>query len=384
MPGRRGGGRAASTQSVSARRWTWPLVACTVTACARFGYDQLPIADADAAPPGGTWTDGVVGLGGKLTGAAGSDGDSGASASAAGSAGGSVDGPADGGADSATLDGGGRAVLPDVGCDAACACSFAAPERLGNPNYPGNRLGSPSLSSDGLSLYVAVIVPGLPEMIGLSTRPDRGDTFSLANALPAPVYQSTEGTPRIAADGLSLYFYSTRPGGAGDSDLYVARRPNTGTDFNSVSALSALNSSAREHLPWVSSDELVVYFASDRAGSMDLWTATRSARAQPFSAPTPVAELNSSADDAGLSLSADELVVILASARAGGAGGWDLYRAVRTSRSAPFSAPAPIAALDTAAGEWDPELSRDGRELFFVSDRNAGASELWRSVWTCP
>ena len=38
------------------------------------------------------------------------------------------------------------------------------------------------------------------------------------------------GAPALSRDGTTLYFYSTRPGGSGGRDLYVATRRKLGND----------------------------------------------------------------------------------------------------------------------------------------------------------
>ena len=38
------------------------------------------------------------------------------------------------------------------------------------------------------------------------------------------------GAPALSWDGTTLYFYSTRPGGFGGRDLYVATRRKLGND----------------------------------------------------------------------------------------------------------------------------------------------------------
>lgn len=429
----------SSRVSPKSRRWAWLCAAWGVMACARFGYDLLPpeetldAGDADAASgvdasgsgglagaggaPGGSGGDGGSDVGGS-----GGSGGSGASGGAGGVAGdtGGDDGGLDGGFDGAAAAGGaspddggaaggtggtdgagGSGVTPPPTCDdgeqngdetyvdcggavcVPCGCSFGAPERLGNPNYTGNALFAPSVSNDGRSLYIAVIVPGSDEQIGVSTRPDRGDTFGFASSLDALVNQSTEGTPHIARDGRSLYFYSLRSGGAGGRDLYVARRSSTSGEFTSVTRLSSVNSSAADHLPWISSDELRLYFSSNRGGDMDIWMATRGASSDTFGAPTRVADLSSTQEDSGVTFTQDERVAILSSLRTGSQGR-DLYQAVRATQNDGFSSPQPIAGLNSGADESDPALSPDGEELFFVSTRNGGASEIYRSIRTCP
>lgn len=267
-----------------------------------------------------------------------------------------------------------------AGC-APCACTFAAPERLGNPNQPGDELWGATLSSDGLTMYLGIAAAGGSEQIGVTTRPDRGNTFGVVSLLAAPVNQLVEGTPHLSRDGLSLYFYSFRDGGSVDRELYVATRANASSTFDAASPLTTLNSSTVDHLPWVSADELVIYFTTDRAGNSEVWSATRASRAQPFAAPGPVSELNSGAHDNRVSLTDDELLVILASDRSGL--GWDLYQSVRAGRDEPFSPPEPIAALNTTHMEADPALSADGGELFFTSTRS-GETEIWRSQRYCP
>lgn len=83
--------------------------------------------------------------------------------------------------------------------------------------------------------------------------------------------------------------------------------------------------------------------------------------ATPFSAPTLIAELESAAFDDDPTLPADELEIIFESARSGTS---RLWRATRTSSTSPWSAPTPISELDGMSANT-PELSRDGLRLRF-------------------
>jgi hypothetical protein len=373
-------------------------------ACGRVGYDLLPRDDdsVEAGGRGGAGSSGASGAGGApiddgggagagavggegadgmTSGAGGNAGSTSAGAGGAGGVGGSTSLPlcTDGlqNGDELGADCGGSACVP-------CACTFGVPEVLGNPNYPGNLLWAPSLSDDALTLYVAFVVPGFNEQIGFSTRPDRGNTFGFASVLPAPVNQSIEGTPHISLDQRSLYFFSERAGSGGVArDLYVATRSDPGAPFDTASPLASVNSPFLDHLPWVSADELILYFASQRSGTLDIWRSTRASRADAFGAPAAVTEINSSAEDNGMTLTPDERTIIFASTRPNGAGDYDLYRALRAGTDQPFSLPEPLSVINTSAVETDPSLSPDGQELFFVSTRN-GATELWRSIRTCP
>jgi hypothetical protein len=364
-------------------------------ACARFGYD-LPDWNSDAPGAGGRQSSHDAGD--PSAGGASSGGLPDASANHAGG-GASPDAGVAGSGDGAS--GAGGAANPAASCAdgvrgvgesgvdcggpscAPCQCALGAPEPLGSPNFPGNDLWSPSLSSDGLSLYFAVTVPGVSEQIAVATRSDRGAEFGLGQPLPSPVNQGTDGTPYLAASGLSLYFFSERAGGAGGRDLYVAARTTTSAPFDTVRALSSLNTADREHLPWVSADELSIYFVSNRVGVADVFRATRSSTSDEFETPEAVTELNSEGEDGGLALSPDGLMLILASDRAGGTGARDLYLATRTSTSQPFSSPVPLTDLDTAQNEFDPAFSIDGDELYFASNRGGGDTLLYRSLRSC-
>jgi Tol biopolymer transport system component len=198
------------------------------------------------------------------------------------------------------------------------------------------------------------------------------------------VNTGTAGTPNISADGLSLYFFSERTPGSGGRDLYVATRASSSDEFDAVRELVGLNTPDREHLPRVSADELTLYFVSNRSANAEIWRATRSSRAADFADPQLVPELNSESEDGAVTVSPDGLEAILASNRPGALGGRDLYRATRSRTTEPFSAPEPLVALNSGVDDYDPTLSYDGTELYFVSNRNGSNTEVYRSLRSCP
>jgi Tol biopolymer transport system component len=231
-----------------------------------------------------------------------------------------------------------------------------------------------------------VTASGSNEQVAVTTRPDRGNTFGAVSFLPSPVNTSSiDGTPELSADGLSLYFFSQRLGGTGNRDLYVATRSSTAAAFDTVRELTSINSPQRDDRPWVSPDELSVYFCSQRAALRDdLWRATRSARTEAFGTPAAVTELNSDGNDAGIMLTADGKLALFASDRSGGLGGLDIYRAFRASTSDAFSTPERVAELSSSADDFDVQLSADGQEVFFASNRNSVDYRIWRSSVSCP
>jgi WD40-like Beta Propeller Repeat len=67
----------------------------------------------------------------------------------------------------------------------------------------------------------------------------------------------------LSADGLALYFASTRMPAFG-SDLYVARRASASQPFGAPAQLAGVNSLGEENSPWLSADGERLYFASNR------------------------------------------------------------------------------------------------------------------------
>jgi len=95
------------------------------------------------------------------------------------------------------------------------------------------------------------------------------------NLGPTVNSSSRDSGPSISADGLSLFFHSTRPGGFGERDLCVATRRTVSESFgNPVNLGPIINSSAKDAQPNLSSDGLSLFFHSDRSGGIgdtDLW-----------------------------------------------------------------------------------------------------------------
>ena len=87
-----------------------------------------------------------------------------------------------------------------------------------------------------------------------------GDHYSAPDKLPSPVNAGPSDTsPWIAPDGQTLLFYSTRPGGFGQADVYVTFLKN-GTWSNPVNLGPQVNTADFEYNPEVSRDGSTLYF----------------------------------------------------------------------------------------------------------------------------
>ena len=189
----------------------------------------------------------------------------------------------------------------------------------------------------------------------------------------------------ISSDGLELYFASDRPGGYGDSDLYVAIRPTTDAPWGEPFNLGPIvNTSTRERGPRLSFDDLSLLFHSNRpggSGGTDLHIATRTTKEAAWGIPVNLGPtVNSSVNDATASISPDGLELYFHSSRSGGLGGADLYVATRPTIHDDWGEPMNLGSpVNTSDYDYGPNISPDRLTLFFYSNRPGGygSSDIW-------
>ena len=227
----------------------------------------------------------------------------------------------------------------------------------------------------------------------LSARPCLVSVIAILLAAPAAFVSADDaspsavrftGTPERFAPGLAsttaaeirltlspdgrtaLWFSRDRPGGAGGYDIWVSRR----IDGNWQAPMPAsFNSPGRDFDPAFSADGRIVYFCSDRAGGMgrdDLWQV--SVEADGFGEPVALGPaVNSAASEFAPMLSADGRRLLFSSDRPGGVGGHDVYIAARNADRGGFAPARPLpGAVNTAADEFDPTYLRDDTTVIFA------------------
>jgi len=189
----------------------------------------------------------------------------------------------------------------------------------------------------------------------------------------------------ISNDGLSLYFTSDRAGGSGSYDVWIATRETTQDPWGEpVNLGPTVNSSAWDQTPFLSADGLTLFFGSTRSGGfgeLDIWFTTRTTVSDPWGTPENLGStINTSATDAAIEVSSDGLSFFFNSTRSGGYGGQDLYVSTRPTRSDPWGEPVNLGPTVNSS-DWDymPALSADGRFLIFGSNRAGalGMDDLW-------
>lgn len=150
---------------------------------------------------------------------------------------------------------------------------WTTPVRVAELSTP-DRDACPFPTADGLHVY-ACVGPGAQQDIV------RFDLDRRTRAWATPVSVAELNTPAIECGAWLdpsqrvMAFVSDRAGGAGNADLWVAARDDEDQPFAVEGPLAELNTPVLEDDPWVSSNGDTIYFTSNRAGSMDLYVATR-------------------------------------------------------------------------------------------------------------
>jgi hypothetical protein len=130
---------------------------------------------------------------------------------------------------------------------------------------------------------------------------------------------------------------------------------------------TTLNSTASDTGPNLSFDGTTLHFASFRSGNWEIWSATRTGPGAPWSTPVQEAALADAAVDDQPFLTADGLELWFGSSRAGGTGSTDILRAVRPSPTSPWGTPAFVTELNSTAFDSSVSLTADGLECYFLS-----------------
>jgi hypothetical protein len=205
-------------------------------------------------------------------------------------------------------------------------------------------------------------------------------TFGPATNLGPTVNSSSwDNGATVTSDGLELYFGSNRPGGYGDGDIWVAKRPTKNDDWGEpVNLGPTVNSTSGGGSPSVTGDGLELYFTSARPGgygSSDIWVTKRETKDSPWGEPMNLGQpANDWMNLWNLCVSSDGLEVYFVSATSV-YGGHDMWVTKRATKDAPWSAPVNIAPPINGP-DWDsaPAISPDGLVLIFSSSRLGGFS----------
>ncbi|MFN0247741.1 MAG: TolB family protein [Kofleriaceae bacterium] len=249
---------------------------------------------------------------------------------------------------------------------------------------PSPTAGAPCGANDTCP---APLVCTLGRCVPPGTAPDDAPIDALAWASPVPLSAlntpDRDSDPAITADGLELFFSSSRQG-MGRDDIYLATRASSASPWEPPIHLAVIASSSSDLSVEITGDGRQLWFQSSRSGMGDIYTSTRDQLGM-WSAPALVAEVSSPTEiEADLGVAPDGLSMIIAR---GELGSRVLHLATRPSLSAAWSTPAPLAALNNAADDPSaPSLSNGASIVYFHADptRNIYVATKTGNSYTAP
>ena len=218
-------------------------------------------------------------------------------------------------------------------------------------NAAGFDQSGPALSRDGLSLYFASSRPGGfgRNDLWVAQRSSRDEAWGTPQNLGPNVNSGGDDfAPNFSNNGHWMYFSSDRPGGCGAHDLYVSYRQRTQDDFDWQPAVNlgcVVNTPFNDWLPDPFEDPetgvTTLYFSSNRPGGIGFLNIYTSTQGEDgsFGPAVLVPELSSAARDARPVIARDGVELFLASNRAGGLGDWDLWVSRRATTLDPWGTP---------------------------------------------
>jgi hypothetical protein len=271
------------------------------------------------------------------------------------------------------------------------SAEWSTPVPVGAPVNSAAAEMNSTLSPDELSLYFTSDRPGTvgPTDIWISHRECLTCPWQTpVNAGPPLNSAGQDAGPRFSIDGHLLFFQSDR---TGLGDIYVTRRNNPNDDFawgdpvllgGDVNTATG-NEQAADYLQSAEDGSSNFYF-NRMVGTVppDIYYASVSRDGETRGPALSVSELNSTANDQHVTIRKDGRELFFSSNRTGGMGSFDIYRSTRRSAHEPWSAPVGVAALNTVANDQQPSLSADSRTVIFTSSRTGGlgGNDLWIST----
>jgi Tol biopolymer transport system component len=222
----------------------------------------------------------------------------------------------------------------------------------------------PRLSPDELTVYVASDRDAGFD-IYVAARSAKNVPFQPLVPLDGVNGPGLDANATLSADALFVVFDR---GTLAARQLLVARRSNAFAPFDMPVPLVGASSNGSEFHPFLRADLGELWFVSTRNGAGAHLYHGELVDGGLSNVTAAPAGINSTVEEAAPVLTADGLTLYFASTRAGpdAKGGFDIYTASRTSITAPFSAPSPVLELNTASHELPGWISPDGCRLYIT------------------
>jgi hypothetical protein len=244
-------------------------------------------------------------------------------------------------------------------CD--LSAPFGAPVPLPAPVNSSDEDFACDLSTDELTLYLTSnhLVTGVA-MFQL-TRTSTTAPWGPRAQIYQPAVAADQWSFSVSADGLRAVVTSDR--NMTDSQLFLATRMSVGDSFPDGTPLSAVNTSASDETPRLTRDDQTLYFDTNTSThGRDLFRA--SASGQDFVNPVRVDELDTDGNEAGATLTADQLTIYFGRTALASSNEYDVYVARRASKAVPFEPATIVPELSTGDIEVPGVVSPDGCRLY--------------------
>ncbi len=261
---------------------------------------------------------------------------------------------------------------------------FSAPRMVEELSDANADESEPTLTAGELEIHFSSTRIEQRKQIFAATRASKSERWGPPALVPE--LASAAGvsySPEIAGNGLRIWFVSDRPGGTGDTDLYVAVRNALGEPWSSPQNVSELNTATCEIDPGpLAEHDQLVLTRCDSTGRNHLLLAQRSSPDALWQVVDPLTELNTVHKEGDPTFARGGLVLYLATTRESPNldDRADIWRATRATLSAAFEPPSIVLGLNSReVDDQDPWVSDDERHIVFTSARDRWPRDIYEA-----
>lgn len=149
--------------------------------------------------------------------------------------------------------------------------------------------------------------------------------------------------------------------------------------FGVPTPVPGVNTGAAEWGGWMSPDELTIWFSSPRGATQsDIFRAVRDDSAGAFGVAQIVAGVSTPWDERSPTLTADGLTLYVDASNPETLA-TDIVVATRPNLLVDFGEPSVVTGINSASYEWAPNVSPDGTEIYFETNRE-GLPDIYRAT----
>ncbi len=235
----------------------------------------------------------------------------------------------------------------------------------------------PAFSPDGKELYFSVVNAAWSEGKILWSRLKNG-AWTEPEAAPFSDGRFINWESFISPDGKRMFFASNRPPSSG-MDIWLVERAPDASWSAPVRLPEPVNSAAEDGSPCVVNSG-TMYFKSLRGGGMGgSWLYRAPAAGGAYAHIESMGNImKTTTGESEPYMSADEsYLIFISQTQAGGKGGWDLWICFRNTDGS-WTPPITLGPeINTAADEYGPRVTPDGKYLFFTRETRGKAMDIY-------